>query len=65
MELSAVNAADKIKIIKVIRETLNLGLKEAKELVEKTPVVLKQAKKEEADELAAKLTAAGCNITVK
>lgn len=38
-------AADKIKIIKVIRETLNLGLKEAKELVEKTPVVLKQAKK--------------------
>ena len=59
------NPADKIKIIKVIREVLTLGLKEAKELVEKTPVVIKQAKKEEADELAAKLTAQGCNITVK
>ena len=65
VELLAVNAADKIKIIKAIRETMGLGLKEAKELVEKTPVVLKQAKKEEADTLAAALTKAGCNVIVK
>lgn len=44
---------------------MNLGLKEAKELVEKTPVVLKQAKKDEADALAEKLTKAGCNVAVK
>jgi large subunit ribosomal protein L7/L12 len=65
VELVAVNAADKIKIIKAIRETMGLGLKEAKELVEKTPVVLKQAKKDEADALAEALTKVGCNVVVK
>lgn len=65
VELVAVPATDKIKVIKAIRETLSLGLKEAKELVEKTPVVLKQAKKGDADALAETLTKAGCNVAVK
>lgn len=65
VELAAVAAADKIKIIKAIRETLGMGLKEAKELVEKAPVVVKQGKKDEAEELAKKLTAAGCVVEVK
>lgn len=48
VELQLVAAADKIKVIKAIRESMGLGLKEAKELVEKTPVVIKQAKKDDA-----------------
>lgn len=43
--------AQKIKIIKVIRELLNLGLKEAKDIVDKAPVIMKKGKKEEGEKL--------------
>lgn len=42
IELSGIDAAAKIKIIKEVRSLFNLGLKEAKDLVEKTPCILKQ-----------------------
>ncbi|CAD8198109.1 unnamed protein product [Paramecium pentaurelia] len=66
IELSAIDAAQKIKIIKEVRQLLNLGLKEAKDLVEKLPANLgKQIPKEKANELKEKLTAAGCTIILK
>lgn len=50
-------------MIKEVRAWLNLGLKEAKELVEKAPTDLKKAvKKEEAEELKKKLSEIGANI---
>ena len=58
--------ANKIKVIKVVREITGLGLKEAKDLVEGAPKVLKEgASKEEADELKAKLEEVGAQITLK
>lgn len=44
-ELTSIDPAQKIKIIKVIREVLNLGLKEAKDIVDKVPTVMKKGKK--------------------
>jgi len=65
VQLTSIDAAQKIKIIKEVRELLKLGLKEAKETVEKVPVtLLKDVKKEEADALKEKLEAAGCVITL-
>ncbi|KAL4429298.1 hypothetical protein ABPG74_002284 [Tetrahymena malaccensis] len=65
VELSAIDAAQKIKIIKEVRSILNLGLKEAKDMVEKTPCILKTAcKKAEAEELKEKLAAIGCTINL-
>ncbi len=60
-------AADKkIAIIKVVRELTGLGLKEAKELVESTPKVLKEsAPKAEADEILKKVADAGAKATLK
>lgn len=56
----------KIKVIKVVREITGLGLKEAKELVESAPKVLKeQASKEEAEDLKKKLEEVGAKITLK
>ena len=58
--------AQKIKVIKVVREITGLGLKEAKDLVESAPKVLKeQATKEEAEELKKKLEEVGAKITLK
>ena len=58
--------AQKIKVIKVVREVTGLGLKEAKDFVEAVPKVLKEAlPKEEADELKAKLEEAGAKVTIK
>lgn len=58
--------ASKIAVIKVVKEALGLGLKEAKDLVDAAPSMLKQGmKKEEADELAKKLTDAGAKVTLK
>ena len=52
MELTTVDAAQKIKIIKNLRDIFNLGLKEAKDLADKTPSMLKKGmKKEEAEKL--------------
>ena len=65
VELTAVGD-QKIKVIKVVRELTGLGLKEAKELVDNAPKVLKEAMpKEEADAAKAKLEEVGATVTVK
>jgi len=57
---------NKVKVIKVVREATGLGLKEAKDLVDSAPKVLKEAaSKEEADGLKAKLEAEGAKVTLK
>ena len=57
---------NKVKVIKVVREATGLGLKEAKDLVDGAPKMVKeQASKEEADELKAKLEAEGAKVTLK
>ncbi|MCU0491806.1 MAG: 50S ribosomal protein L7/L12 [Chloroflexaceae bacterium] len=58
--------ANKIQVIKVVRELTNLGLKEAKDLVEAAPKPVKEAvSKEEADAAKAKLVEAGASVDVK
>ncbi|ARA98069.1 MULTISPECIES: 50S ribosomal protein L7/L12 [Geobacillus] len=58
--------AQKIKVIKVVREITGLGLKEAKDLVDNTPKPLKEAvSKEEAEEIKAKLEEVGAKVEVK
>ena len=58
--------ANKIAVIKVVREIAGLGLKEAKELVEAAPKAVKEgASKEEADKIKEQLTAAGAKVEVK
>jgi len=58
--------AEKVKVIKVVREITGLGLKEAKDLVEAAPKVLKEGvTKEEADAAKAKLEEAGAVVTLK
>jgi len=58
--------AQKIAVIKVIKEALALGLKEAKDLVDGAPSMVKQGmKKEDADELKKKLEEAGGKVTLK
>ena len=58
--------AQKIKVIKVVRELTGLGLKEAKAAVEAAPKVLKEAvTKEEADQIKAKLEEVGATVTIK
>lgn len=60
------SGATKIAVIKVVKEALGLGLKEAKDLVDGVPSMLKQGmKKEDAAELAKKLTDAGAKVTLK
>lgn len=56
----------KINVIKVIRELTNLGLKEAKDLVEGAPKTLKEGvKKEEAEELKKKLEEVGAQVEIQ
>ena len=56
----------KIAVIKVVKEALGLGLKEAKDLVEGAPSELKKdVKKEDAEKLKAKIEAAGAKVTLK
>lgn len=58
--------AQKIAVIKVIKEVLGLGLKEAKDMVDGAPAVVKEGmKKEDAEALKAKLEEAGAKITLK
>jgi large subunit ribosomal protein L7/L12 len=58
--------ANKINVIKAVRELTNLGLKEAKDLVEGAPKPVKESvPKEEADAAAAKLREAGATVDVK
>ena len=57
---------NKVKVIKVVREATGLGLKEAKEVVDGAPKVLKEgASKAEAEELQTKLEAEGAKVTLK
>ena len=56
----------KVKVIKVVREVTGLGLKEAKDLVDSAPKVIKEGvSKAEADELKAKLEEQGASVTLK
>jgi large subunit ribosomal protein L7/L12 len=65
VELTSVGEK-KINVIKVIREITSLGLKEAKELADGAPSVIKEAvAKEEADQFKAKLEEAGATVTLK
>ena len=58
--------AEKIKVIKVVREITGLGLKEAKEAVDNAPSTLKEAlSKEDAEKFAAQLKEVGADVEVK
>ena len=57
---------NKVKVIKVVREVTGLGLKEAKDVVDGAPKVLKQgASKEEAEDIKKKLEEVGAKVTLK
>ena len=65
VELTEIGA-NKIKVIKVVRELTGLGLKEAKEAVESAPKTIKEgASKEEAEEIKAKFEEQGAKVTIK
>lgn len=71
-EKSAYNAhltdagAAKVQVIKAVKDALGLGLKEAKDLVDAAPTVLKEGlKKEDADKLKAAIEAAGGKVELK
>ena len=65
VELTEVGA-NKVKVIKVVREATGLGLKEAKEVVDGAPKVIKEAAaKAEAEEIKTKLEAEGAKVTLK
>ncbi len=56
----------KVKVIKVVREITGLGLKEAKDVVDNAPNVIKEGvSKEEADDIKTKLEAEGATVTIK
>ena len=58
--------ANKVAVIKAVREATGLGLKEAKDMVEGAPAVLKEGvSKEEGEELKKKLEEAGATVTLK
>ena len=64
--LAGVDAAKKIGVIKVVREITQLGLKEAKDLVEAAPKPVKEGvNKGEAEEIKKKLTEAGATVELK
>ena len=57
---------NKVKVIKVVKDATGLGLKEAKDIVDGAPKVVKEgASKEEAEELKTKLEAEGATVTLK
>ena len=65
VELTEVGA-NKVKVIKVVREITGLGLKEAKDAVDGAPKVIKEgASKDEAEEAKTKLEAEGAKVTLK
>ncbi len=56
----------KVKVIKVVREITGLGLKEAKDVVDNAPNVIKEGvSKEEAEDIKSKLEAEGATVTIK
>ena len=65
VELTSAGAS-KVKVIKVVREITGLGLKEAKEVVDGAPKVIKEGvSKAEAEEIKAKLEAEGATVELK
>ena len=65
VELTDVGA-EKVKVIKVVREVTGLGLKEAKDVVDGAPKVVKEgASKEEAEDIKKKLEEVGAKVTLK
>ena len=65
VELTEVGA-EKVKVIKVVREATGLGLKEAKDVVDGAPKVIKEgASKDEAEEMKKKLEEVGAKVTLK
>ena len=65
VELTEVGA-EKVKVIKVVREITGLGLKEAKDLVDGAPKMLKEgASKEEAEDIKKKVEEVGAKVTLK
>lgn len=65
VELTEVGS-EKIKVIKAVREVTGLGLKEAKDLVESAPKILKEAvAKEEAENIKKKLEEVGAKVSLK
>ena len=67
LDVELTEAGDqKVKVIKVVREITGLGLKEAKDVVDGAPKVVKeQASKEEAEEIKKKLEEVGAKVTLK
>ncbi|KAL8223389.1 hypothetical protein R6Q57_018864 [Mikania cordata] len=66
LKLDSFEAASKIKIIKEVRSFTDLGLKEAKDLVEKAPVVFKKAvTKEEAEQIIKKMESVGAKVVME
>jgi len=64
--LEEIEPSKKIAILKVVRSITTLGLKEAKELVESTPKMIKEStSKEEAEEIKIKLEEAGAKVSIK
>lgn len=65
VELTEIGA-NKIGVIKVVKNATNMGLKEAKDLVEKAPAIIKEGvKKEDAESLKKELEEAGAKVTLK
>lgn len=65
VELSEIGA-EKVKVIKVVREITGLGLKEAKDLVDTAPKMVKEGvSKDEAEEIKKKLEEVGAKVTLK
>ena len=65
VELTEIGS-EKVKVIKVVREVTGLGLKEAKDVVDNAPKMLKEAAtKEEAEEIKKKLEEVGAKVTLK
>ncbi|KAJ7003377.1 hypothetical protein NC653_008567 [Populus alba x Populus x berolinensis] len=66
LKLESFEAASKIKVIKEVRSFTDLGLKEAKDLVEKTPAVLKKGvSKEEGEQIIEKMKAIGAKVVLE
>lgn len=66
LKMESYDAASKLKVIKEIRSFTDLGLKEAKDLVEKTPAILKKGvSKEEAEKIIEKMKAVGANVVME
>lgn len=66
LKMNSYEAASKLKVIKEIRTFTDLALKEAKDLVEKTPVLLKKGvSKEEAEKIIEKMKAVGANVVME